>query len=365
MSFTINFWHTCARVFTQAAVHHLAMPASSSHAVDRASPAVWLRSVHTHDASEQARAQEGWHLQYEQISPGAFSGQLDLLQLPGLSLIHESANQSIRQQGDLSQDSCLFAFVAHPEGAHAMYAGQCAASNQVLVGNGSDLDLLCPSGFTLTGLVVDTELLLNLWQQTRTSLAPPWLHQRNVLSLPPEQCQAMQERLRHIFSEAQVANGWAEDAKAARLLDLRDQLLLAWLDLMAYPMAYPTDMPSTSSLQERKQIVDKACALMVELKEGVPLSLIDICRLVGVSHRKLSYCFQEMLGISPMRYQRTARLNRVRWSLQRAHHGESVQDIAMHWGFWHMGQFGQDYKRHFGETPSMTLRAGAEHMAIG
>lgn len=329
------------------------MSAPSTLNDDRKHPSVWMRSLQTRDASEQARAQEGWHLQYEQISPGAFRGQLDLLHLPGVSLIHETANQSIRQQGDLSQDSCLFAFVAHPQDAHAMYAGQCATSNQVLVGNGSDLDLLCPSGFTLMGLVVDTDLLLNLWQQTRTSLAPPWLHQRHVLSLPHEENLALQARLRYFFVEADATQHWAGDAQAARLLALRDELLLAWLD----QIACQTDLPTkTYSSHERKQIVDKACALMVELKDGMPLTLMDICRRVGVSHRKLSYCFQETLGISPMRYQRTARLNRVRWSLQRAHPDENVQDIAMHWGFWHMGQFGQDYKRHFGETPSMTLR---------
>jgi AraC-like DNA-binding protein len=42
--------------------------------------------------------------------------------------------------------------------------------------------------------------------------------------------------------------------------------------------------------------------------------------------------------------------------LRDAAKGVTVQDVAAHWGFWHLGQFAQDYKRLFGELPSTTLR---------
>ena len=34
----------------------------------------------------------------------------------------------------------------------------------------------------------------------------------------------------------------------------------------------------------------------------------------------------------------------------------SVQDTAARWGFWHGGQFADDYRRQFDELPSQTLR---------
>jgi AraC-like DNA-binding protein len=49
-------------------------------------------------------------------------------------------------------------------------------------------------------------------------------------------------------------------------------------------------------------------------------------------------------------------LNGVRRGLRDAEKGVAVQDVAAHWGFWHLGQFAQDYKRLFGELPSTTLR---------
>jgi transcriptional regulator GlxA family with amidase domain len=57
-----------------------------------------------------------------------------------------------------------------------------------------------------------------------------------------------------------------------------------------------------------------------------------------------------------MRYVRNARFERVRESLLRAEAEESVTEIAVGWGFTHMGRFSVEYRKRFGESPSETLR---------
>jgi AraC family ethanolamine operon transcriptional activator len=58
-----------------------------------------------------------------------------------------------------------------------------------------------------------------------------------------------------------------------------------------------------------------------------------------------------------MHYWRAMRLNRVRRDLKRAGGAEtSIYDVAVQHGFWHFSQFSLDYKRHFSELPSETLR---------
>jgi AraC family transcriptional regulator, ethanolamine operon transcriptional activator len=86
-----------------------------------------------------------------------------------------------------------------------------------------------------------------------------------------------------------------------------------------------------------------------------PLSMLEVCRRVGASRRKLNTCFQEALGTSPVKYLRAVRLNGVRRQLREG--AVNVQDAAARWGFWHLGQFSRDYKRQFGELPSQTLRS--------
>lgn len=85
-------------------------------------------------------------------------------------------------------------------------------------------------------------------------------------------------------------------------------------------------------------------------------SIVDICLAIGVSERRLQYAFQEYVGMSPNTYLRLMRLNRVRAALVQAVPGQTtVTRIAVQHGFLHFGRFAGDYKRIFGEPPSVTL----------
>jgi AraC-like DNA-binding protein len=90
------------------------------------------------------------------------------------------------------------------------------------------------------------------------------------------------------------------------------------------------------------------------------LTLADIARASGIPGRTLLKHFKDHWGTSPMRYMRNARLARVREALLRGAAGETVTDIAMGWGFRHLGRFSVEYRKHFGEKPSETYarRAG-------
>ena len=85
------------------------------------------------------------------------------------------------------------------------------------------------------------------------------------------------------------------------------------------------------------------------------ISLADIVAESGVPGRTLFKHFQDYRGTSPMRYLRKIRLEQVRESLRKASSEESVTEIAMHWGFRHLGRFSVEYRKRFGESPSETL----------
>jgi AraC family ethanolamine operon transcriptional activator len=87
-----------------------------------------------------------------------------------------------------------------------------------------------------------------------------------------------------------------------------------------------------------------------------PLSVLELCRELGVSERTLHYAFQEFRGMSTMAYFKASRLNAVRQELKAAPASTaSVHEIAQRWGFWHTGEFAADYRRLFGELPSQTF----------
>jgi AraC family transcriptional regulator, ethanolamine operon transcriptional activator len=85
-----------------------------------------------------------------------------------------------------------------------------------------------------------------------------------------------------------------------------------------------------------------------------PLSMLQLCHLLGTSRRQLNYAFRERLDTSPVKYWTALRLARVRRELTQGH--TTVAQAASRWGFWHLGQFARDYRLQFGELPSKTLK---------
>lgn len=88
-----------------------------------------------------------------------------------------------------------------------------------------------------------------------------------------------------------------------------------------------------------------------------PLTIVELASHAGVSTRALFAGFQDFRGISPMAYLKAVRLQRVHEELLASSSvTATVTNVAMRWGFNHLGHFTTDYKRRFGESPSETLR---------
>jgi AraC-like DNA-binding protein len=87
-----------------------------------------------------------------------------------------------------------------------------------------------------------------------------------------------------------------------------------------------------------------------------PITIDDIVAAVGVGARTLSWGFKRYRGVSPLAHLRAIRLDGARKDLTRSiSQTGSVTDVALRWGFSHLGRFARDYARRFGELPSETL----------
>ena len=87
------------------------------------------------------------------------------------------------------------------------------------------------------------------------------------------------------------------------------------------------------------------------------VSLREFCSDNNISIRSLQRAFIDQYGISPKSYAKAYHLNSVyKKLLQSNNETNRIADIASNHGFWHMSQFAADYRRHFGELPSETLR---------
>jgi AraC-like DNA-binding protein len=85
-----------------------------------------------------------------------------------------------------------------------------------------------------------------------------------------------------------------------------------------------------------------------------PLTLADLVAVSGVAGRTLLQHFRDFHGVSPMRYLRDLRLERVRDELESGT-APTIAACALRYGFAHPGRFSIEYRSRFGESPSATL----------
>jgi AraC-like DNA-binding protein len=87
------------------------------------------------------------------------------------------------------------------------------------------------------------------------------------------------------------------------------------------------------------------------------VTIAGIANAASVPTRTLFEGFRRARGVSPLAWMRAQRLDRVRAELLGAHPGSvRITEVAMHWGFAHLGRFCVAYRNRFGETPRETLR---------
>ena len=308
-----------------------------------------LLQASSSDVDEHCASLGRWRLSYDQISAGAFSGSFTQLSLPRLEVFREITSQQVRQYGLLGTDSFGIALPWHGD-SEINCNGASVAGAQVIACIDAEVDMCTPRSFELRGVIASAALIEQLAARLDIELPHAVWHQLRVI----ETAEAPVARLRaHLAAIHDTITTTPEqfDELAVRQA-LEDALLVEIMDML--PTARPSD-PGRSAAAH-KRTVDRARELMHGSGERT-LSLLEVCQAVGASPRKLGYCFQEVLGTSPMHYWRAMRLNRARRDLKRAAGtNASIYDVAVQHGFWHFSQFSLDYKRHFSELPSETLR---------
>ena len=320
-----------------------------SGALSASPPTASVLQICSSDVDEHCENLGHWQLGYDQISAGAFHGSFTQLSLPRIEIFREVTSQQVRQYGRLGVNSFGIGLPWRASG-EVNFNGSSVTGSKVIACIDADVDLCTPKGFELRGIVMSATLIEELAANLAIELPRSAWHQLCVLEMDD----AIVARLRHLLAtvhDGLAATPSAFDDPAARRA-LEDALLVETMNMLS--SAHPCDVGW--SMAERRRTVERACEMMLARPDR-PLSVLDVCKAVGASPRKLGYCFQDVLGTSPMHYWRATRLNRVRRDLKLCgdpHAG--VYDIAVRHGFWHFSQFSLDYKRHFCELPSTTLR---------
>jgi transcriptional regulator GlxA family with amidase domain len=116
-------------------------------------------------------------------------------------------------------------------------------------------------------------------------------------------------------------------------------------------------IPLAARLSGSHPSVAQAAALM-EANVEDPLSLEELARLSGISHRQLQRLFRRNLGITPAQYYTTVRLRRARQLLRQT--AMPVMDITVACGFHSACHFSRSYRALYGHPPRQERRPQTE-----
>ena len=311
-----------------------------------------IQSRRLTDVDEQADSLAGWRQEYQQLSVGSYIGAVSSISLPEVELIFESSNRELYQQGDAPKDSVVLAF-ALDSGGEGWVSGKKFNNNTMLVlAKGHELDFRTPPDLTVAALTVDAKVFARYACFYDATHSFDIAANNRFAAIPPAVCTWLRGYIRSVIPDIQ--NGNIDLSHPTAVLAFKEALINNFvLALMSLNSANQT-LPR--SAQQRHQIVNKAIEYM-RSKLDHSISIVDVCTSIFVEQRVLNYCFQEVMGLSPISYLKCLRMNQVRRELKNMDLAPcNIGDIATRWGFWHLGRFSVEYKKRFGELPSDTVR---------
>jgi len=318
-------------------------------AIETAGPYQRIRG-HVDDLSELSGLFGPWTLDFRQIDPGPSPAELIRISGPGILLQRSRFGRRYDQRGESPAGYRTFGFLERDVEGVSWCGSDFRHTDVAIFREEGDFEAISQPGFGCWTLSVCHD---QLEEAARTLGAPagPWLRgaQDQLVAVDPVELGQLRHRLERLVG------GIGETAHAQGTSTLDRDFSFGLLLQVAATFASATGPARQPLLRDRDLAVARARSF-IEDHAGEPLSVRELRRNTGVSRRTLDYAFREHYDATPTAYLKAIRLNNAREMLSDASAGALVVAVANRAGFWHIGQFAADYRRHFGELPSETMR---------
>jgi AraC family ethanolamine operon transcriptional activator len=298
------------------------------------------------DIDELNHAVWPWDLDMCQLSAGRLDARLNFLQIGGLLVNRERWSHQVSATGTTPPG---YLALAEPFTARTFaWCGSEIDARSVACAFGkTEVQFTTPDRSDHWVLLVPLDRITD---RIGEAAVPDAVRQRQVLPCDPKISRSIRAQVEAVHGtfgrhEDLLDDQRAVNAAASNLLDSVATLLIG---------AHPEGGLSTP--RKRYLACRRALHLIDELTN--PIGVPELAKAAGVSRRVLERGFQETVGVSPQRYLRWNRMNRLHRELRGAHSPEAtVTRLALRWGFTELGRMAGEYRQLFGELPSKTLHS--------
>lgn len=310
------------------------------------------------DIDEQAtRVSDSFIQTYDQLSSGAYCGEISRLDLQNSSFIVETTGQKTIQVGAFN-DLCV---VWNWNNSSYRYNGRTLKPQELAVGTrGNDFEVLADP-LEIVAIRV-SESVFSAWCRDVEGFDFTNLFgQSEIRSLPESQMCVAQRAVAGLFESLR------ENPHITSYEKWRSEVESFFFQLVANAISSAGLVNHSPVRCEQNYLrIVRSAREYLSRHRSEAVTLAELCKNVGTCKRNINYAFLSILGITPSYYLRVQRLNGVRRDIKNhTNPCETLADIAARWGFWHPSHFSAAYKRLFGELPSTTAeRAGWRKGAI-
>jgi AraC family transcriptional regulator, ethanolamine operon transcriptional activator len=287
-------------------------------------------------------------LEISQIGPGCLSGRHVRFGLPGGQFSYVETSLALRGNGTFSNRWTLSVVLESttPSRQHGI---EVRPGSLVIHRSNVEHDAVYGRNFKVACFSVRDEVLAKHFRQldpqVQDAMRRPW----SVFEPPPS---SRRETIEH-FAEAAAIIRFAPQVRNSRPAMAKFEEELVCDFLAAVEQQFParsigTDQRAAAMVRQIDQEMRKFPV--------ISSSVAELCATCEVPRRTLNRAFQDALGMGPATYLRRVRLNGARRALQRrSPRSATVADVALEFGFWHLGRFAEQYDKLFGELPHETV----------
>jgi AraC family transcriptional regulator, ethanolamine operon transcriptional activator len=316
-------------------------PAGSPIAQETGTIPMFIRQTFE-DAIEQRGEIDGWRQDYRQLGAGRYRSAVSLMTLPGVAISRERINVAVMQETKSPADSTVVLFPIAAEGGWRINGHHEQDSVVALRQGSTELLTAVGAASDLIAVALNPDTLpppsrragtFSVRRNARDAMLLDWIDSLLGLSASG-----------FVFGDAD--SRLVAELIAERFMDFGprlngclsiDQVGAACLDVFRKVKAFIDRLPDE------------------------PVTLGALARHLDIPMADIYGAIRACTGMSPADWLRNYRLDGARRNLLAAGRTRSrVSDIAMSWGFCHLGRFSCGYHRHFGEPPRATIVRGAQ-----
>lgn len=308
------------------------------------------------DDFEEIRAGDvNWDHELNQLEPGPFQGELLGLDVGPLEITYNKWGRKVHYRG-VPPAGAIAVIITTNQSGECVWMGEPVIEGDIFIQCADkEAELFTPSYWDSFVLVIPESMLAAYLSDFSCDNSDEIMRSHSIHSFRHDQISSLQSAGRAILSTAAGLNS-KRDANPH-------------LKKMAESIVEMTALTLTESKQ--KQSKSKICRLLDRRGQIVlvrkaqeyclenpaqKLRISSLCRELKINERTLRHAFHNSIKISPLAFLKMIKLNRVYKKLRESDYSQTlIKQVAYEYGFFHLSQFSQDYKRVFGELPSQTL----------